>query len=262
MQAGISTGALFPEFNTDDALKKLEELNAGTVEILFSTFYEYRPEFSKAVCQKVKGLNVNSVHAHSTNFEPNLFSPTRRVRGDGFYWLDQLARSARLWGCKNYTFHGMYRIPSVMKEDFDYLADRLREASEFLGGYGIKLCLENVHWCLYNRPGIFSELKRRFEGLSGVLDIKQARRSGYPYGMYIKDMAGSIEYAHFSDVDENGRMCLPGKGITDFGEVLKRLKDVGFDGNVIIEVYRNDYNGLEELKESLDFLGELCYKLK
>lgn len=257
MLVGISTGTLFPRYSTEDALKKIKEFGADVAEALLSTFYEYRPEFSENVAKQVEGLKINSVHAMGMNFEPNLFSPSRRVRGDGFYWLDQIARSAQLLNCKNYTFHGMHRLCDCGKDDFDALAGCVRSVAEFLGGYGVKLCLENVSWCLYNRPGFFSRIKERYPELCGVLDIKQARRSGYPYKMYIKEMGEGIAYVHISDIDESGRMCLPGRGITDFKEMFSRLADVGFCGSVIIENYSGDYEKEEELKESLEYVKGL-----
>ena len=56
-------------------------------------------------------------------------------------------------------------------------------------------------------------------------------------------------------------MCLPGKGVTDFYEVFSRLKDVGFDGAILIESYNSDYNELKELYESLDFVTETAEKV-
>lgn len=262
MQIGISTASLFPGQSTEQALTTIKSLGVGTAEVFFSTFYEYRPEFSKAIKGKAEGLNINSVHSNSTNFEPNLFNPARRVRGDGLYWLDQLARSAQFLGCKNYTFHGFHRLNGNRADDFDSLAGYLREAADFLAGYGVNLCLENVHWCLYNRPGVFAELKKRIPSLAGVFDIKQARRSGYPWQMYAEDMRGAIAYVHLSDVDENGKMCLPGRGIYDFTEIFKRLKGGGFDGAALIEVYGGDYSDINQLKESVDYLSEIDYKLK
>ena len=95
----------------------------------------------------------------------------------------------------------------------------------------------------------------------GVLDVKQARLSCYPYQMYVKDMEGSISHVHLSDVDEQGRICLPGRGVFDFGECLHRWKDAGFDGALIVEVYPKDYGDYAELKRSCDFLDELIDKI-
>ncbi len=261
MNTGISTACMFLRKSTEDAAATIKELGADTAEVFFQTFYEYRPEFSKALAPTVEGLNINSVHVFSNSFEPNVFIPSRRTRGDGFYWLDQIMRSAQLLGCKRYTFHGQSGRHNASHSDYGELAAYLRSAVEFCAGYGVQLCLENVFWSTYNRPGVFRELKSRIPELAGVFDIKQARRSGYPYAMYIEDMSGAISHVHLSDVDENGKMCLPGKGLYDFEEILKRLKGAGFDGSAIIEVYPDDYGDISELRQSLGFLNEIIYKI-
>ena len=74
-------------------------------------------------------------------------------------------------------------------------------------------------------------------------------------------MGSSIKTVHLSDVNESGKICLPGIGTFNFEELFKRLKDVSFNGNMLIEVYTNDYDKIIELKESLDYLRELKYKI-
>lgn len=261
MKIGISTATLFPEKHSEEAAVIIKSLGAEVAEVFLSTFYEYRPEFSKALAPQIEGLEVNSLHTVPLNFEGNLFNSTRRVRGDGFYWLDQIARSAQLLKCRNYTFHGFMRAGSGNNDDMRFIGERIAEAHSFLCGYGVSLCLENTAYYAYNRPSFFREVKNYCPDLYGVFDLKQARRSGYPYAMYIEDMAGAIAYVHISDMDENGKMCLPGRGIYDFSEVFKRLKGAGFDGRVLIENYRGDYGGFEELKESVEFLKEIADKI-
>ncbi len=74
-------------------------------------------------------------------------------------------------------------------------------------------------------------------------------------------MKGSISHVHLSDIDENGNVCLIGRGGLNFKEILARLKDAGFDGNLIIEVYPESYSDVTELKASLEYLKEIIYKL-
>ena len=262
MKIGISTAGLFPEKHTEEAAGIIKSLGADLTEVFYSTFYEYRPEFSKALAPVLSGVEVNSVHVMPLHFEGNLFDTTRRVRGDGFYWLDQAARSAQLLGCKNYTFHGFARVSGGDNDNMAFIGERIAEAHAFLKEYGINLCIENTARYAYNRPSFFRQIKNYCPELYGVFDLKQARRSGYPYSMYLKDMEGAIAYVHISDADINGQTCLAGKGIYDFTEIFKRLKGAGFDGNVIIEPYRTDYGGIEELKESLEYLKEINYKLQ
>lgn len=260
MRIGISTSTFFLREESENAIVKIKELGAECAELFFSTYYEYRPEFAKAHRGLAEGLEIYSIHALSTSFEPQLFSDSRRVRGDGFYWLDQVLRSAQLFGAKKYSFHG-YISRAAGAVDYDKIAGYMRDICDFSARYGIDICLENVCWCMYERPGIFKELKNRCPRLAAVLDVKQARRSGYPLNMYIADTAGSVSHVHLSDVDENGAICLPGKGLYDFEEIFRRLHGSGFDGPAIIEVYSQNYGGYSELKQSLDYLNEIIYKL-
>ena len=71
-------------------------------------------------------------------------------------------------------------------------------------------------------------------------------------------MGNDIVTAHLSDYREDGKMCLPGKGVTDFKDVFKRLDKVGFDGAILIEAYQSDYDKETELIESLEYLTKLA----
>ena len=44
-------------------------------------------------------------------------------------------------------------------------------------------------------------------------------------------------------------------------ELFKRLKDVNFNGNMLIEAYYEDYKEINEIKDSLNYLRELKYKI-
>lgn len=260
MKTGISTASFFLRKECEKAIEEIRAQGADCAEIFLGTYYEYRPEFAKAHAAALGDMPAYSVHALSTNFEPQLFSASRRVRGDAFYWLDQIMRSAQLFGAKNYTFHG-YIGHTMPHPDYGGLAGYMNAAAEFCSRYGVRLCLENVAWGTYNRPGVFGEFKSRCGGLAGVLDVKQARRSHYPVQMYINDMQGCISHVHLSDFTADGKICLPGKGVTDFTELFRRLKDAGFDGAAIIEVYSDNFGDFSELSRSLDFLREIIYKI-
>lgn len=262
MKIGISTASLYMKKETEDAIPAIKSLGADCAEVFLQTFYEYRPEFSKICAGRAEGLEINSVHVNTWHIENGLFSRSRRIRGDAFYWLDQVMRSAQLMGCTRYTFHGKpgYAFHD-RAEEVDEAAKYIGAVSEFCARYGVKLCLENVAWCVYSKTGIFSGLKARLPDLCGVLDIKQAERSGISYKEYIEEMKGSISHVHLSDIDEKGNICLPGKGIYNFNEIIKRLKGVGFDGNILIEVYPESYTQLTELTQSLEYLKEIADKV-
>ena len=264
MQAGVSTASLFMRKYNEEALPLLNGLGVPCAEVFLTSFSEYGKEFGGLLASKKGDLKINSVHALNTEFEPQLFSAHPRVQTDAYAWAEKVLQAANALQAPYYTFHGTARIKRAARsgenDNFSKMIDGFQGIVSACEKYGVKLCLENVEWATYNRVGVFDKLKKELPTLGGVLDIKQARISGYPYEDYLAEMGERLAYVHVSGYDGQGKMCLPGKGTFDFDTLVKRLQDVGFDGALLIEVYTNDYGDERELKNSIDFLDEILYK--
>lgn len=260
MKAGISTASLFGRLYNEDALPLFSEWKIGCAEVFLTSFCEYEPSFARTLRERKGSVEAYSVHVLGTQFEPQLYGSHPRVKADAFGWLKKAMTSASTLGARYYTFHGLPRLKSTFREDIPRVAALTREISEFCAEFGVGLSFENVEWAFYNRPGIFSALKAECPALAGVLDIKQARISGCPYEDYLREMGGSISHVHVSDLDDTGKMCLPGRGTFDFDGLFIRLRDVGFTGPVIIENYAGDYGGFGELKAAYEYLAEKAEK--
>lgn len=258
MRVGISTASLFMRKYNEDTLPLFAEWKIPVAEVFLSSFTEYEPAFAELLKARKGDVEVYSVHTINTQYEPQLYSASPRVRGDAFQILGKAMESARILGARSHTFHGIARLKRTYREDIPHVAEQTLAISEFCKNYGIRLCYENVEWAFYNRPGIFKELRAACPALGGVLDIKQARVSGYDYRDYLAEMGSSLSHVHVSDFREKG--CLPGRGGFDFDELFSRLRDVGFDGPVFIENYASDYGDLKELYESYEFLAEKASK--
>lgn len=263
MQVGISTASLFLKKSNQEAVALLRDWKIPVAEVFFTTFREYNKDFGALLRAEKGEVKINSVHVLTEQFEPQLYSRHPQVREDAFLWLKGVMEAAKLLGAEYYTFHGVARIKRRGNYDnFAFYSPLTRDIYDFCRGYGVTLAYENVEWALYNRPGVFQWLKGACPELKGVLDVKQARISGYGYKEYISDMGASLAYVHYSDTDENGNTCLAGKGVFDTEELIKVLRDeAGFDGNILIENYASDYKTLDELKESYLYLREKIYKL-
>lgn len=242
----------------------MESLDVKTVEVFLTSFSEYGYPFAELLKARKGSLTVNSVHDLNTQFEPQLFNGHPRVKADAYAWLEKVLDSANALNAPYYTFHGVARIKRSARQaggdNFPKMIEGFFELLRFCQIHGTRLCLENVEWAYYNRPSVFAKLSNELPDLLGVLDIKQARISEYPYEEYLEEMGDRLAYAHVSDINENGKLCLPGQGTFDFDTFIKRLKDVGFDGALLIEVYNGDYGEFSELKTSCEYLNELLYK--
>jgi len=264
METGVSTASLFLRKNNEEALPLLNKLGIKNTEIFLTTFFEYGEPFASVLAEAKGAINVNSLHVLNVQVEPQLFNMHPRVRKDAFDILEKITQTANKVGAKYYTFHGVARMKraarSGVNDNFPVIIDRFRAISDFCKARNVTLCLENVEWASYNRPGFFSVLSREIPELHGVLDIKQARISEYPYEAYLTEMGEKLTHVHISDINENGKICLPGRGIFDFDTLIKRLLDIGFNGKLLVEVYTDDYGDEIELKEACSFLDELVYK--
>lgn len=262
VKTGISTASLFLRDYTEDAVEFLSRSGVKTAEVFLSTYQEYSAAFGETVNARKGNMQINSVHVLNTQYEPQLYSLNPRAKADAFSILDKSMSAAKAFGAKYYTFHGVARVKRTpMVINYDFAGKCTQEIIDKCAEYGVTLAYENVHWAYYNYIGFFSEMKKRTTGLKGTLDVKQARQSGIACKDFIDEMKGDIVTVHLSDIDKNGKMCLPGRGTTDFYDLFSRLRDVGFDGAMLIEVYKNDYGEKQELLESLSFIDELKDKI-
>ncbi len=262
MEIGISTASLFKRQYNEDAVVTLNELGARVCEIFLGTYQEYTLEFSNLLKDRLNGLKVHSIHTLNTHFEPQLFGANPRAIDDAYKIFSDCLLSAKNLGATCYTLHGIARFKrNVLYNEYEKIGKMMLKAKDFANSYGIDLCLENVEWAYYNHVGFYKNISKFCPNLSTCLDVKQARISGDSYIDYINEMGSSIKTVHLSDVDENGKILLPGNGVFDFEDLFLRLKDVGFSGDMLIEVYTGDYGEISELKESLDYLRQLKYKI-
>lgn len=262
MKVGISTASLFLRKNNEEALPLFDAWGVPCAEVFLTSFCEYAPAFAHTLAAAKGGVEIHSVHVLNTQYEPQLYAEHPRVLEDANGWLREVLSSANILGARNYTFHGIARLKRTFRENWQRFSAITAQIYETCRAAGVRLCYENVEWALYNRPGLFALLKKDCPDLGGVLDIKQARITGYDWREYLADMGESLATVHVSDVTAEGKMCLPGQGVFEFAELFARLRGIGFDGAVLIENYARDYGEPDELRRSFEYLADLAAKEK
>lgn len=259
MEVGISTACFYPDYLTEETIPIIAKMGIKTVEVFLESYSEYNEGFCKAMRDDLDryGIEVNSIHAIGTQFEPQLFSATERQRNDASKMLIKVLKAAKILRAKIYVFHG----PAVKKDttpivDFDKIAKHVDYIADTAGEYGIKFSWENVYWCWFSYPEFATYLRQvvKSKNVYFTLDIKQAMKSKKDPFEYLKAMGRRLANVHLCDYDDGGNLYLPGRGNFNFEKLSRELKNIDYKGPVIMEVYRNNYREQQEIVESIDFL--------
>lgn len=255
-KVGISTATFFTKSLTEDSFRLIKSLGGECAEIFLTTHYEYAQDFGKLMVERLQGLDLEiySVHALNTQFEPQLFNSMERTVNDALIPFRNVLSRARDVGAHAYTFHGQSRLKKSTNLNLERIGKRLEQLNEEANEYGVKIGLENVHWAVFNQPEVFETIKANAPTLGTVLDIKQAWRSERDWREYIDIMGDRLINVHLCDHDENGKTCTIGKGVVDFKAIISYLKEKGYNGPFMIEQYASDYSSYDEIGEAVDFL--------
>lgn len=256
----MSTASFFPN-ETMQCVKNIVSMGFSTCEIFFNTYTEYRKEFVSEL-KKIaddNGLTIHSVHALTTQFEPQLFSSHSSQYKDALDMFARVADAGEMLDAKFYTFHGQAFHKRNAESNPERVAERLYVLTDKLKDRNLNLSLENVHWATLNKPSLLSEFKkyRELDDLYYTFDIKQAAQSSCEPIEYIKQMGDKISTVHLCDYVQNGtyiNTCLPGKGEVDFSALKNELEKTGSKPAYIVEVYKGDYIDISQLKQSTQYL--------
>lgn len=87
-----------------------------------------------------------------------------------------------------------------------------------------------------------------------TLDLKQVRRRHLGVHSMMKAMAGCVKQVHISDYNLRQNCLPPGTGQLDTGAFIESLQKIGYDGDLIIELYSDNFTDISQLLASLRYV--------
>lgn len=265
MEIGISTASFYP-MDTCKALETIARFGVKRAEVFFNTFSELETPYItrlKSIADE-NGIRIASVHPFTSGMESfMLFSQYKQRFYDMLEYYKRYNDAANYLGAKIVVIHGD-RVGAI--SDDEYL-ERFALLMENSARMGITTAQENVNKFKSASPNFILKMKNDINA-KFVFDIKQAIRSGNdPYSI-IDAMSDSLVHVHLSDslsyaedkieaVVSDATCLLPGNGNFDFKQLFDKLNAIGYSGNIIIEVYKNSYNELCEIKTAYNFCRNL-----
>lgn len=260
MKIGISTGCLYPML-TENCIKVLTDLGFDSFEIFFNTFSELENDYLDRLKYILDRHNakVKSIHPFTSSYESYLlFSAYERRFEDGVKLYEMYYRAAQRLGAEKVVLHGLrsdYGSSMPYSEYFRRFDILQHRASD----YGVIMLQENVNCFISNNIEFVRQMKCAIpESAAFVCDTKQCNLGGIEPVDMIEAMGDKLRHIHINDFSENSRCVLPGCGTFDYGTFFESVKKTGFDGDVMIEVYRFSFDKIPELKDAYQFLNDLC----
>lgn len=262
MKAGVSTACLYPDF-LENALSELMENGVRTTEIFVNTHSEVVPEFTGMLADIISanGAECAAYHPYTCPMEPMMmFSGYSRRMKDMLeyhkYYFDAMNRL----GAKIFVFHGNMNAVAVPDDFYFEVFDELSRAAE---RFGIVAAQENVARCQSHSLEFMKNMTVKLGSRAKfVLDVKQALRSGEDPAEIVRTLGSGIVHVHMSDNNKDDDCLVPGKGNFDIYSFLALLHEKGFDGTVMIELYRRGFQTVSELTESCAYIESLIKRIE
>ncbi|MEE1056078.1 MAG: sugar phosphate isomerase/epimerase [Acutalibacteraceae bacterium] len=258
MNFGVSSACFYP-MDLLESIKLLAENNIHTMEIFTNTLSELSDSFAKDVKKIItpENIEITSIHPFTSGYEHILlFSDYYKRFEDTVEFYKKYFNFAAQLGAKLIVLHGDKRFPSmggIADEEYFLRYYKLAQTGRAMG---VTVAQENVNMFRSQNPEFLKSMREYLgENVDFVLDVKQAVRSkNAPYEI-CKAMGDRIIHLHINDNDFDNDCLLPGKGIMDYEKLLRVMRQQGFSGKAVIEVYRKNFKSIEDIVKSCNYLN-------
>ena len=254
MRIGASSACFYPAF-TEDGVEKLQQLGIDCIEIFMNTFQELDPQYRARLRRQLEagGTRVLSFHPFTSAMESFFFaSAYERRLADGIELYRRLFDCAAGLGAGIFVVHGDYKGTPF---PFERYCENFARLSSIAREYGLTLCQENVSRCRCGIPANVYRMRRLLgDEVRFVLDLKQAVRGGEKIEEMLAAMGPSLAHLHLSDHTEDCSCLPPGKGQFDFAAFFAELRADGYQGDAVVELYRDNFGPEQEILDAVLFL--------
>ena len=272
MIIGYSTNA-FVKFSVFEAVEKIGRLGFGGVEIMCDRPHLYPPDYGEENLTRLKTLiddqglkvtNLNSftLFAVGDTYLPSWIEPQEERREIRIQHTLQCLKVADFFGCKNISVPPGGPVGEISREKamtlFHLGLERVAPLAQELD---IKILVEP-------EPDLLMENTREFKEF--IVDVKSpAIGVNFDIGHFFcagEDPSGAFEelfewigHVHLEDIAANRahNHLVLGHGAIQFQEVFKTMINLGYEGDVSLELYPYVDTPEEAGRESLEYLRAL-----
>ena len=272
MILGYSTNA-FVKFSVFEAVEKIGRLGFGGVEIMCDRPHLYPPDYGEENLTRLKTLiddqglkvtNLNSftLFAVGDTYLPSWIEPQEERREIRIQHTLQCLKVADFFGCKNISVPPGGPVGEISREKAMTLFHRgLERVAPLAQELDIKILVEP-------EPDLLMENTREFKEF--IVDIKSpAIGVNFDIGHFFcagedpseafEELFEWIGHVHLEDIASNRahNHLILGRGAIQFQEVFKTMINLGYEGDISLELYPYVDTPEEAGRESLEYLRAL-----
>jgi len=267
-----STNA-FTKYSLTDALDKIARLGFAGVEIMCDQPHLYPPDYDdrrlEAVGKvleenrlRVTNLNSFTLFAVGDTYLPSWIEPERDRREIRIAHTRQCLQIAKTLGSPNISIPPGGPLNGASRKEAMALFHRgLEDVVPIAEELGIRLLVEPEPDLLIERTSEFKEFMRDVKSPSvGInFDIGHFYCAGESPAEAFEDLFEWVGHVHMEDIGRSRihQHLVPGDGAIDFAGVFEAMKQLGYTGDIALELYPY-VNGPEIAgRKSLEYLRPL-----
>ena len=259
MNFGASTACFYP-MDTEKACVLLAEHGVLLQELFVNCPSDVKGDALAEIrrMQRDYGVRFTSLHPFTSLIEGMLFfsdSARRFEDGCDMYRRYFLAAASLDISCS--VFHGQQLTKKAEEFPFSRTLERFEHLRELAWReFGVIVAQENVVNYQSGKLAFLQQMKEQLPDARFVLDFKQAVRMGVPIETLIRLLGNRIIHLHLSDHREEETCLLPFTGTCSYDKLFALLRQQGYGGDGVIELYAENFQDISQLLKSLQIFNE------
>ena len=245
MRFGVNTWVWTSPLNTDELGRlatKVAEMGFEHIEVPIEGDNEV--DYARAgQIARDRGLTVSACAAMGP--EQDLISPEAATRAGGMSYLRGCIEAARDLGAVNLVgpmFSAVGRTwqqaPDERERDMELLTGELQELCAYAGDHGVVLCIEPLNRFETSFINLTSQVVELVDRVGHpscaiLLDTFHMNIEERSLGDAIRSAGDRLKHVHACENDRGA----PGTGHVPWEDVATALRDIGYDGPVVIESF-------------------------
>lgn len=232
-----------------DAIRDIGSAGYQGIEVFDGNLldYESQPTVLRDALEAA-GLELASVYSGG-----NLIFDD--IRDEELWRITNAARVAASFGATNLVVGGGARRASATTEqDYDKLGAALDRVTEIAERFGLHACYHPHLSTIVESPEELETIMKRTR-VGFCPDTAHLAAGGGDPADLIRRFGDRMQHLHLKDLRTEPVAFVPlGAGVLEFGGILSAVRDVGFDGWIVVELDSYDGDPLTAAKASKDYL--------